>query len=408
MHASEVNPFYLSSTGVIDRQTIDGLTQKVEDAVIATFTDIMNEESSSPSRLLHRLNFPSSGVVEHLVAAEVFEQAVELIHANASNSSRIAPGGMVPTLSACEVAVLATLSGCQTHIHTANCSDVDYHEQYRSIDGTCNNAEDPLWGAADVPYVRLLPPAYEDGVGLPRGWSGTLPSARLISQWLLSAAEVEHSTVHTHMLMQFGQFLDHDLVLTPSSASDIVFLSGESCENTCENNPPCFPIPVSPCDARITRPCIPFTRSAAVCGSGASSLLIGPQAIHREQLNSITSYIDASMVYGSNETTARQLRHPGGGGRLLMSFGVVRGGKPILPFTQRCVGRIYGSVRCRDLRFVTGDERANQQVIELASFQFKGQRFLQIHSTVTIRLILFSAFTPAYQVYLSPFYLLHA
>ena len=258
---------------------------------------------------------------------------------------------------------MATLSGCQAHARTANCSNVCYHQRYRSYDGSCNNLDETLWGAAEAPFQRLLPPAYEDGVGLPRGWSGGLPSARLVSHSLLSAAEVERSSRHTHMLMQMGQFLDHDLDLTPSSASDIVFLSGESCEETCSNDLPCFPIPVAPDDARITRPCIPFTRSAAVCGSGASSLLIGSQAVHREQVNLITSYIDASMLYGSDDYKARRLRDPAGGGRLLMGTPAVSGGKPLLPFDAHslveCATGIHSE---RSGCFLAGDVRANEQV----------------------------------------------
>jgi hypothetical protein len=56
--------------------------------------------------------------------------------------------------------------------------------KYRSYDGTCNNLVNPLIGAANVPYVRLLPPAYQDGVNSPRSLSvtgQTLPNPRSIS-----------------------------------------------------------------------------------------------------------------------------------------------------------------------------------------------------------------------------------
>ena len=163
--------------------------------------------------------------------------------------------------------------------------------------------------------------------------------------------------------MQFGQFLDHDLALTPSS-SEVVSPSGESCEDTCSNSQACFPIPVPPWDARIKRPCIPFTRSAAVCGSGASSLLIGQQGVHRKQLNAITSYIDASMLYGSDEETAQRLRDPAGGGRLAMGASALSGGKPLLPFDEQCATDQYGTPlnACTDFSFLAGDKRANEQV----------------------------------------------
>ncbi|XP_069134338.1 chorion peroxidase-like [Argopecten irradians] len=34
---------------------------------------------------------------------------------------------------------------------------------YRTIDGTCNNLQNPTWGASMKPQLRYLPPAYDDG-----------------------------------------------------------------------------------------------------------------------------------------------------------------------------------------------------------------------------------------------------
>ena len=48
--------------------------------------------------------------------------------------------------------------------------------------------------------------------------------------------------------------------------------------------------------------CMPFFRSAPSCGRGP----LGRG--HREQLNAITSYVDASMVYGSSPGVASALR----------------------------------------------------------------------------------------------------
>lgn len=65
---------------------------------------------------------------------------------------------------------------------------------------------------------------------------------------------------------------------------------------TCENVAPCFPIQAPTGDPRIrTRKCMEFTRSAGVCGSGVTSILFD-NIQQREQINQLTSYIDASQV----------------------------------------------------------------------------------------------------------------
>ena len=74
-----------------------------------------------------------------------------------------------------------------------------------------------------------MDPAYEDDLGLPVGWSGNLPSARLISSKLIRTHTVTPSESYTLMLMQFVEFLDHDMDQSPIGPSDIVFRSGASC-----------------------------------------------------------------------------------------------------------------------------------------------------------------------------------
>lgn len=83
---------------------------------------------------------------------------------------------------------------------------------YRTGDGSCNNLKHPEWGASFRPFQRFLPAEYGDGVESFRQsvLGGPLPSARTVS-----ALVHRHRNISTHqfttMVMQWGQFLDHDI-----------------------------------------------------------------------------------------------------------------------------------------------------------------------------------------------------
>ena len=108
----------------------------------------------------------------------------------------------------------------------ANCSDTEYHSQYRSFDGTCNNLANPVWGAASMPYSRMLDAIYydvnglSDPVGFPdQPFAPDLPSPHRISnEFLVHVTRAKGNNNNlSHMMMQWGQFLDHDISFTADS-----------------------------------------------------------------------------------------------------------------------------------------------------------------------------------------------
>lgn len=210
--------------------------------------------------------------------------------------------------------LIARLSGCTTHRVSRNCSDMCFHSKYRSIDGTCNNLQHPTWGASLTEFRRILKPIYEDGFTKPVGWDKerryygfVKPNSRLISTTLISTKKITPDPEITHMVMQWGQFLDHDLDHALPSVSSESW-DGVDCKKTCDYAAPCYPMDVPPNDPRVTnRRCIDFIRTSSICGSGMTSVFwdtLQP----REQINQLTSYIDASQVYGFSEELARELR----------------------------------------------------------------------------------------------------
>jgi peroxidase len=73
-------------------------------------------------------------------------------------------------------------------------------------------------GAANTALRRLLPAEYQNGFSTPRGWNKSqlyngymLPNARDVSTHIISTKNITEDSRFSLMLMQWGQFLDHDL-----------------------------------------------------------------------------------------------------------------------------------------------------------------------------------------------------
>ena len=259
------------------------------------------------------------------------------------------PGSLLQTS---EVSLMYRESGCQAAKPVPRCN---YRYRYRTIDGTCNNLCKPFQGSAHTAFRRLIPSKYEDGVSDmigKRQANGTnikpgsgpfdppYPSPRFISQRIV-ANDSSNELPLTHMVMQWGQFLDHDLDLAPEP-EDV------KCGTDCSENDVCQPIHIHPKDKVFggtrTNTCMPFKRSIPACTSTASG-----RFSPREQINDLTSYIDGSQIYGSSDKIARKLR-TFRNGQLRTSS------RKNLPHTSDdCM---MGASRC----FLAGDVRSNEQV----------------------------------------------
>ena len=88
---------------------------------------------------------------------------------------------------------------------------------YRSFSGCCNNLANKRFGQTNTAFSRLMTNAYQDGISIPRGGvnPSTLPSPRAVSSAVHSVRETQKKPPLSVMVMQFGQFLDHDITLTP-------------------------------------------------------------------------------------------------------------------------------------------------------------------------------------------------
>lgn len=229
--------------------------------------------------------------------------------------------------------------------------------EYRSIDGTGNNLYYPTVGSADTQLLRLLPPSYADDISEPRGGSiavdssepghsfnipdlAKLPNPRKISNIVANQTEaIPNFLGASDWLWQWGQFIDHDLDLN-------------------EGGHETFFIPVSDTDSLFNPsfPYLPFTRVPAAKGTGTDP--DNP----RQQVNEITSFIDGSGVYGSDEERADFLR-TFDSGTLKTTQG--SNGEDLLPYNRaqpEFFPNANGFGADEETLYVAGDVRANEQI----------------------------------------------
>ncbi|XP_055377665.1 chorion peroxidase isoform X2 [Condylostylus longicornis] len=240
---------------------------------------------------------------------------------------------------------------------TPDCPDLN--AKYRTIDGTCNNPHPnrASWGSAGSHMERLLSPAYADGIWRPREFSvkgGKLKSARDISRNLVPNSNRPHKHFNL-FLMQFGQFIAHDLTQSRSirmpDGRDVQCCSedGSSMLPKEQRHYSCFPIAISPHDefySKFNQRCMNFVRLALVPN--------GCMAGYGRQASQVTHYLDGSPIYGSNERIAASLR-TFRDGKLRM---LTEKKHDILPLTNE-------QPFCADLKpgatcFIAGDTRVNQ------------------------------------------------
>uniref|UniRef100_A0A7N8YLQ1 Peroxidasin n=1 Tax=Mastacembelus armatus TaxID=205130 RepID=A0A7N8YLQ1_9TELE len=356
--------------------SIEQAIRNVDSAIESTRRHLFDGQPRTPGELLALFRYPRDPyTVEQARAGEIFEQTLLLIQNHVNQGLMVDTNGTAfrynDLVSPHFLDMIANLSGCTAHRRFNNCSDICFHQKYRSHDGTCNNLQHPMWGASLTAFERLLKSVYDNGFNLPRGATERLhngyrlPLPRLVSTTMIGTETITSDDRYTHMLMQWGQFLDHDLDSTVVALSQSRFSDGQLCAQVCTNDPPCFPIQFPPNDPRQLRSgarCMFFVRSSPVCGSGMTSLLMN-SVYPREQINQLTSYVDASNVYGSSRHESEEIRDLASQRGLLRQGIIQRTGKPLLPFatgppTECMRDENESPIPC----FLAGDHRANEQL----------------------------------------------
>lgn len=214
---------------------------------------------------------------------------------------------------------------------------------FSSITAVCNNPYHPMFGITNALQIRKTT---RDALHI----SKRLPNPRHVSNQLCRNTTATVALKRTNLLMViFGQFIDHDLILTPSTETSLRDQSFNLPKYDVANGTMRFfrsdPQPIAPgkcCNA-------PYK----------------PSSGENRQYNRVTSFLDASTVYGSDHDRAMALRSFKNGKLILQAhkrqYTLPRNTKQFLPYlldnaNQRHDPNLYAS----------GDIRANENPVLLA------------------------------------------
>uniref|UniRef100_A0AC35TFV4 CHK domain-containing protein n=1 Tax=Rhabditophanes sp. KR3021 TaxID=114890 RepID=A0AC35TFV4_9BILA len=179
---------------------------------------------------------------------------------------------------------------------------------YRLQHGWCNNLKNPQFATSFSPLVHLVPHEYENGIDVPRQISKSgkqLPMPRRISN-MLNDDEPVFQKKYSHLVMQFGQFLDHEIThVATETGPNKTNVDCSPCDSQSTINRNCMPIDIPINDPHFPfylesgeRRCLPFIRS----------LLTHADNGVRNQVSQLTPYIDGSTIYGSSPCDADEVR----------------------------------------------------------------------------------------------------
>ncbi|CAI5795086.1 myeloperoxidasemyeloperoxidase-like [Podarcis lilfordi] len=315
----------------------------------------------TPSDFLRHLKEPVAGTRTAIRAASYMETALDLLRQKLQKvwHRRF---NITDVLSIQQKDMITRATGCDYLIRPVRCPQ---NSPYRTITGECNNRKHPHFGMSNHGYARWLPAEYEDGVSLPKGliqgqlYHGhPLPLVRQVSNEIIATPneKITDDQERSLAFMHWGQWVDHDMDLAPMTETSIQN-QDVHCDTSCNYAPPCFPIKIPPGDPRITKPgiCMPFIRTTPVCN---------PTTFIREQLNSITSFLDASMVYGSEEPLARSLRNQSNSlGLMALNQNFTDAGLGLLPFESNSNSICLYTNRTANIPcFNAGDKRVTENL----------------------------------------------
>ena len=155
--------------------------------------------------------------------------------------------------------------------------------EFRSIDGSGNNLANSQINSANSDFTRAGPAHFADGVSAPVDG----PNPRMISNVVVGEGNADQANAEglSGFMYAWGQFIDHDLDLSRSDGVNHIDITVPSGDPVFQNGS-----------------VIALTRATIDPATGTDA------ARPATAVNSITGWLDGSMVYGSDAATAAKLR----------------------------------------------------------------------------------------------------
>ncbi|XP_013139450.1 PREDICTED: uncharacterized protein LOC106104059 [Papilio polytes] len=149
--------------------------------------------------------------------------------------------------------------------------------RYRTLDGTCNNLENPYWGAAKEPFAVLVEDARPDSINI-SAQGNMLPNPREVSLKIFPPRNFTDQK-WTLNAMQWGQIIAHDISLTASTS--IINVPSPTCCNfegqytsEANSNKFCAAIPIPNKEngyCKDKRECFDFVRTVTSNDTGCTA-----------------------------------------------------------------------------------------------------------------------------------------
>ncbi len=228
-------------------------------------------------------------------------------------------------------------------------------QKNRSFDGRNNNVKHPEWGSAGTVLLRQGDAEYDHNDLSPR-----TVNPRLISNTICAARDIPSENNLTDFTWAWGQFLDHEIDLSPESESETMNIDIPEGVHV--------PDGVEPQGAHI-----PFKRSEHKlkeifkCNEFDWLDFLGwfdddsCDGSNREQINVLSAYVDGANVYGANCKRATALRRLDGSGKLKTEYSP---SGDLLPKNPGGLNNAKVPPHAPDERFyLAGDVRANEHAV---------------------------------------------